>query len=324
MSRWRVVCCLFALSFVGSARSANDASDVLVLTALPATYSIASALSQGTHVRVVNVPPEGRPMSALGRYLEKPNADVLKQLQAADAVVTIGKLWREDPLFPAARAQNIRVVDIDATQPWSSTMAGIALVRQPEGRAPWQKEAAAAASAERPASTYFWLSPSNGARAAEIIAHDLARLSASDAERIAQNLAAFRRKLFGLQQTYEAKLSALENVTVFALTADFAHLTADLGIFVDGYFVRQDLEWTPADIDAFRKHLRDRGVRVVIHKWQPSEAIAKAVTEAGASLVVLRPGEQFASRTTARAESYIADLEANLNDLYQALSVTGR
>lgn len=323
MRRRVLIPCLLAALFAGvsSARAADDKADVLVLTALPATYSITSALAQGTHIRVVNVPAEGRPMNALGRYFEKPGAEVLQQLREADAVVSIGKLWREDPLFSAARAQNIRVVGIDATEPWSATLSGLALVREPESRAPWQKGDGSAASAERPTSLYFWLSPSNGARAAEIVAHDLARLAPTDTERITQNLAAWRRKLFGLQQSYEAKLAALENVTVFALTADFAYLTTDLGIFVDGYFVRQDIEWTPVDIEAFRKHLTARGVRVVIHKWQPSEAIQQAITAAGASLVVLRTADVFGSDATVRAESYTNDLEADLNQLYQALSL---
>jgi len=321
MKPWSVARCLLIIVLVAALPvQAKGDSEVLVLTSLPATYSIASALAQGTHIRVANLPSEGRPMNALARYFEKPGQDVLTLLREADAVVTIGKLWREDPLFAAARAQNIRVIDIDATEPYSSTMPGIALVRSPAGRAPWEKTDASIATTQDGASPYFWLSPSNGARAAEIVAQDLARLAPGDAERISQNLAAYRRKLFDLKQAYEAKLAELENVAVFALATDFAYLTTDLGVFVDGYFVRQDIEWTPADIEAFRKHLASRGIRVVIHKWEPSEAIQQAVKAAGATLIVLRPGESFAAQGTPREESYTADLESNLSALYSALS----
>ena len=39
------------------------------------------------------------------------------------------------------------------------------------------------------------------------------------------------------------------------------------------------------------KHLRDNAIKVVIHKWQPSEAIQNAVRAADAELVVLDAGD---------------------------------
>ena len=315
-SSWWALVALFA--FAGPA-VAEDEPPVLVLTALPAPYSIASALAQGTRIRVANVPADGRPMNALARYLEKPSAEVLAQLGKADAVISIGKLWHEDPLFAFARAQNIRVVNIDATEPYSATMSGISLVRQPSGRAPWEKGASAQGGGNSDVLPYFWLGPSNGARSAEIIAADFARLSPKDADRISQNLVAYRGKLLELKHSYEAKFAALDDVSLFALVAGFENLTTDLGIFVDGYFIRQDIEWTPADLAAFQKHLTARGIRVVIHKWEPSEPIQQAIKAAGAKLVVLRSGETFAAgNASPREESYTADLEANLKALYSA------
>jgi ABC-type Zn uptake system ZnuABC Zn-binding protein ZnuA len=302
-------------------------SDVLVLTSLPATYSITSSLAEGTQIRVVNVPIDGRPMSTQARFLERPSGEVSGQLKRADAVVTIGKLWHEDPLYPAARAENIRVVNIDATEPVSTTLTGVALTREPEARAPWETPVAADSSSSvssfpsPKASTFFWLSPSNAARAAEIVARDLVRLAPGDAERVTLNLATYRRILFDLKQSYEARLAELDNVTVFALAPDFIYLTNDLDIFVDGYFLKQEIEWTPADFDAFRKHLKDRGIRVVIHKRDPGEAVRKAIETAGAALVVLRTAETFATEPPlpSREESFTQDLESNLNALLTAL-----
>jgi ABC-type Zn uptake system ZnuABC Zn-binding protein ZnuA len=284
---------------------------VLVLTSLPATYGITSAIAEGTSVRVENVPKEARPLNALGRYFEKPGEDALALMRRADAVVTIGKLWHEDPLFAAARTQNIRVVNIDATEPYSRTLPGVALIREPDGTAPWVDVPRASETSAAAPSVYFWLSPSNGARVAEIVAHDLAQLSPKDSKRVLQNLAAYRRKLFALKRTYEEKLAGLENVTVFALTPDFAYLTSDVGVFVDGYFVKQDIEWTPADLAGLSKYLSERKLRVVLHKWEPSEPIRKAVQDAGAQLVVLR---------TVETGNYESDLESNLSALFTALS----
>jgi ABC-type Zn uptake system ZnuABC Zn-binding protein ZnuA len=234
--------------------------------------------------------------------------------------VTIGKLWREDPLYAAARAQNIRVVNIDATEPVSTTLAGVALTREPEARAPWETAGTSDAPAPR-ASTFFWLAPSNAARAAEIVARDLARLSPRDAPQITQNLDMYRRILFELKQSYEARLAELDNLTVFALAPDFVYLTNDLDIFVDGYFLKQEIEWSPADFEAFRKHLKDRGIRVVIHKRDPGEPVRKVIENAGARLVVLRTAETFSTQPPqpSREESYAQDLESNLSALLAAL-----
>lgn len=321
-NRW--VSVLSALVFATAAAQAQQSSagsnaEVLVLTSLPATYAITTALAEGTSIRVVNVPIEGRPMSTQSRFFERPSNEAATQLRRADAVVTIGKLWREDPLFPAARAANIRVVNIDATEPVSATLTGVALTREPEARAPWEK-----AGADTPiprAATFFWLGPSNAARAADIIAQDLGRLSPRDAAKVSQNLEMYRRILFELKQSYEARLAELDNVTVFALAPDFVYLTTDLDILVDGYFLKQEIEWTPADFEAFRKHLKERGIRVVIHKRDPGEAIRKAIEAAGARLVVLRTAETFSTQPPqpSREESYTQDLEANLSALLSAL-----
>jgi len=312
---------LTALALMASSLAiAQTSQEIVVLTGLPATYSMTFALASGTHIKVVNVPVDGRPMNAQARFFERPPKETVDLLRRADAVVSIGKLWREDPLFAAARAQNIRVVGIDATEPYSATMPGVALVREPDDRAPWAKDGAAG-TADTRASPLFWTGPSNAARSAEIVAGDLSRLSPKDADRIAQNLAAYRRMLFDLKQSYEARLAELDNLSVFALTRDFVYLTTDLGLLVDGYFVRQDIEWTAADLEAFRSYLVKRGIRVVIHKWEPAEPIRQAIKAAGATLVVLRSAETFSTQAPqpSREESYLSDLESDLSALYSAL-----
>lgn len=298
--------------------AASD-GEVVVLTALPATYGVASALAQGTRLRVENIPADGRPPGALARYLEKPPEAVLALLRRADAVVTVGKIWHEDPLYAVTRAQNLRVVNIDATEPYSANMPGIALVRDPSGAAPWDRSQAAQGPGAA-ASVYFWLSLSNAARMADIVAADFMRFAPDDAPRIAQNLAGFRRTMFDLKNVYEARLAALEDVTLFALTSDLAYFTADLGLFVDGYFTRQDIEWSPADLAAFRNYLQQHRIKVVLHRWEPSAAIQQAIVAAGAKLLVLRIADT-ASATNGRIApaAYIDDLKWNLDAVLTAL-----
>jgi ABC-type Zn uptake system ZnuABC Zn-binding protein ZnuA len=241
----------------------------------------------------------------------------------ADAVVTIGKLWQDDPLFVAARAANIRIVDVDATKPWSESLEGVSVVAAPMDDAPWSD--AAAAPPTRAPSLYFWLSPSNGARIADIVAQDLMRLAPSEAAAIQANLTAYRRELLELKRDYEVRLAALADVTVYALTPDFVYLTTDMGIFVDGYFSKQDIRWTEEDARRFRAHLEEHGVRVVLHQWEPAEAIRAAIDGAGAKLVVLDLGDAgIVEDGRLAADGYVRLLRGNLEKLYQALLAANR
>jgi ABC-type Zn uptake system ZnuABC Zn-binding protein ZnuA len=111
------------------------------------------------------------------------------------------------------------------------------------------------------------------------------------AERIAANLESLKRSLLGLRGDYQEQLIAGGADVVFALTGDFVYLTNDMGLYVDGYFIKQDVRWTEADLAALTKHLRDNAIKVVIHEWQPSDAIQNAVRAAGAQLAVLDAGD---------------------------------
>ena len=108
---------------------------------------------------------------------------------------------------------------------------------------------------------------------------------------IGTNLEALKQQLLDLRGDYQNRLIESGADVVFALTGDFVYLTNDMGLFVDGYFIKQDVRWTETDLTALTKHLRDNGIKVVLHKWLPSDAIQGAVRAAGAELVVLDAGD---------------------------------
>jgi ABC-type Zn uptake system ZnuABC Zn-binding protein ZnuA len=303
----------------GSVVADEPPSEVTVLTALPVTYSVAAALTAGTHVTVQNVPENGRRMNAQHNYFAQSAPRLAEQFAAADAVVTIGKLWQDDPLFVAARSANIRIVDIDATKPWSDTLEGISVAFEPQSDAPWSAPETAAPRAATP-SVYFWLSPSNGARTAEIVGQDLMRLAPADAPRIEANLAAYRRELLDLKRDYETKLAALPDVTVYALGPGLVYLLTDMSIFVDGYFLKQDINWSDSDLASFSRYLKERGIKVVVHQWEPSEPIKAAISAGGAALVVLDLGDGGIIENGRLApDGYARLLRSNLDALYEAL-----
>lgn len=323
MKTWKRYLATLVLALgMGQSAPAQDTagvqnSDIQVLTALPATYSISSALARDTSITVGNLPARPRPLSALGAYFASRGEQLAEQFQTTQAVVTIGKLWPDDPLFTAVRAGNIRVVDIDASKPWSRTLEGISVAFEPREDVPWTE----AERRDRNLSVYFWLSLANGVRAAEIIADDFMRLSPEDSVQIKRNLDSYRRQLLDLKREYEVKFATLLDITVFALTPEFVYLTSDMSLFVDGNFFRQDINWTEEDLGNFESYLTDNEIQVAIHKWEPADPIQAAIDNAGAQLVVLDMIDLgVVEEGQLREDSYIELLRANLESLYTALS----
>jgi ABC-type Zn uptake system ZnuABC Zn-binding protein ZnuA len=297
---------------------ADDATPPLVLTGTQATYSLTRALAAGTSIRVQNVPVDGRQLNLLKDYISRRMDTLAPTFTEATAVVTLTNALPGDPLYRFARDANIRIVDIEAGVPWSLDAPGVALADTPASSVAWGDDTDAAETAVAP---YFWLSVSNSIRMADLIAHDLAALFPDSADAIGANLETLKRSLLELRGEYQDRLIESGADVVFALTSDFVYLTNDMGLFVDGYFIKQDVRWTEADLAALTKHLRDNAIKVVIHKWQPSEAIQNAVRAAGADLVVLDAGDPgvVVERTLA-ADGLQQILRKNLEAIVAAAS----
>jgi len=289
-----------------------------VLTGTQATYSLAVALTAGTPIVVQNVPADGRQLSLLKDYIQRRTDTLAATFAGAAAVVSVTNALPSDPLYRFARDANIRVVDIDAALPWSLDKPGVALADTPKSTNAWGGTGDAAETATAP---YFWLSVSNSIRMADIIAHDLGALFPESAAAIAKNLDTLKRSLLTLRGDYQKKLIEGTTDVVFALTGDFVYLTNDMGLFVDGYFIKQDVRWTEADLKALTKHLKDNAIKVVIHKWQPNDAIQNAVKAGGAKLVVLETGDPgiVVDKQLAR-DGLQQILRKNLEAVYAALS----
>ncbi len=277
--------CMVAAPWVARAQ---DASAPLVLTGTQATYSLTKALTAGTPIEVQNVPADGRPFGLLKDYIARRTDALEPTFERATAVVTLTNALPGDPLYRFARDANIRIVDIEAAVPWSLDTPGVGLADQPATNVAWGKDADPPEGGVAP---YLWLSVSNVIRMGDIIAHDLAALFPESAAKIGQNLDALKRSLLELRGEYQDRLFESGADVVFALSGDFVYLTNDLGLFVDGYFLKQDVRWTEADLAALTEHLRDNGIKIVLHEWEPSEAIRAAVGAAGAKLAVLDGGD---------------------------------
>ncbi len=231
-------------------------------------------------------------------------------------MITITNAVPADPLYRFAREANIRIVDIDAAVPWSLDRPGVALADMPASNVDWGKDPDPVEGGTAP---YFWLSVSNAVRMGDIIANDLSALFPDSAAAIAKNLDALKRSLLKLRSDYQDKLMDAGG-DVFALAGDFVYLTNDMGLLVDGYFIKQDVRWTKADMDGLTRHLRDHHIRVVLHKWLPSDAIQDAVKAAGARLVVLDAGDPGAvANDSLAADGLQQILKKNLEAVHVAM-----
>jgi ABC-type Zn uptake system ZnuABC Zn-binding protein ZnuA len=245
------------------------------------------------------------------------NADLDPLFAEADAAVTIARVWREDPLYPAARARNIRIVPIDAARPWAENAQPVALRRRP------CTDASFTAAAECPdeISPYVWLSISNGVRMAEHIATDLKRLAPDDADAIHANLIAFVDRLRDLKSEYDNRFAELPDPRIFALAEEFVYLFGEMGVFVDGHFLKEDVRWTEEDIAAFENYLSAGGAKVVVHKWEPAQPIRDAIARAGAKLVILDAADPGLAENGALApDGYVTILRNDMDALLAALS----
>jgi ABC-type Zn uptake system ZnuABC Zn-binding protein ZnuA len=277
-----------AVLWLATVVRAADDDQAVVITANQATYSLAVALTEQTPIQIVNIPADGRQLSLLRDYIGRRMDRLAPIFASATAVISMTNALPADPIYRFARDANIRIVGIDAASPWSLDSAGVALVDAPVSNVAWAADTDAGSAETAP---YFWLSVSNAIRMADIIAHDLGELFPDDANRIGGNLDTLKRSLLDLRNEYQSSLIEAGDDTVFALANDFVYLTNDMGLYVDGYFIKQDIRWTDSDLANLTAHLERNDIKAVIHKWQPSEAIQQAVADAGATLVVLDAGD---------------------------------
>lgn len=295
-----------------------DETSQVILTGTQATFSLASSLVRDTAIEVVNVPEDGRELSLLPDYIARRMDRLTPTFVGATAVISLTNALPGDPLYRFARDANIRIVDIDAAIPWSLTIPGVALTQSPESNVAWGGDTDRPDSAIAP---YFWLSISNAIRMSDIIAHDLSQLFPEDAMAIASNLDDLKWSLLDLRAEYQGQLIDAGADTVFALTGDFVYLTNDMGLYVDGYFIKQDIRWTESDLESLTEHLRGRQIGVVIHKWMPSDEIQAAIAAAGAGLVVLQSGDSGIVENDGLAVDGLQRiLEANLATILAGLA----
>ncbi|MDI9776800.1 zinc ABC transporter substrate-binding protein [Pseudomonas putida] len=272
------------------------ASASQVLTSLPVTHSLASALLDGTSMQLTRAAPANLPASRQPSYFSSRGAASLaKAAQQADAVIGVRSIWRDDPLYPLARRSNIRIVEIDAARPLDGALPGIAV------------------SGDDAYAAYPWLNPTNLGRMADVLANDLERLVPADKERIQGNLAKLKRQLLELTANSQVQLAKVDNLSVVSLSERLGYLASGLNLDVVEQPLPADGKWDEAALKALGEHLKAQDVALVLDHRQPDAAVARVIEAAGARLLVV----------DSDPENALAGLKASVEQVIGALSEGG-
>ena len=245
---------------------------VRLLVSHPVVASLTQTLAQGTGIAVLRPVPETLPANRQLAFFSSRGAAGLGQAaRQADAVIALRSIWPDDPLFPLARRQNIRLIEIDAARPLDASLPGIAL-----------RDSAATAALP-------WLDPVNLGRMADVIAADVARLAPDAKPRLQDNVAVLRQRLLAVSAQSEARLARAANLSVFSLSDRLDYLVSGFNLDLVGIDAREDdAAWTPEALADLTKRLREGSVAAALHHREPPPAVAQAVQQAGAKLIVLQ------------------------------------
>ncbi|MGF6393440.1 metal ABC transporter solute-binding protein, Zn/Mn family [Pseudomonas plecoglossicida] len=264
-----------------------------VLTTLPVTHSLATALLAGTSVQLTRAAPANLPASRQPAYFSsRGGASLAKAAQQADAVIGVRSIWRDDPLYPMARRSNIRIVEIDAARPVDGALPGIAV------------------SGDDAYAAYPWLNPSNLGRMADVLANDLERLAPLDQARIQGNLAGLKRQLLALTADSQTKLAQVDNLSVVSLSERLGYLASGLNLDVVQQPLPAEGKWDEAALKALGDNLKEQDVALVLDHRQPEAAVVEVIKASGAKLLVVESDPEDA----------VAGLKASVDQVVGALS----
>jgi len=264
-----------------------------VLTTLPVTHSLASALLDGTSVQLKRAAPANLPASRQPSYFSSRGGDSLaKAAQQADAVIGVRSIWRDDPLYPMARRSNIRIVEIDAARPVDGALPGIAV------------------SGDDAYGAYPWLNPTNLGRMADVLANDLERLAPADKAKIQGNLAGLKRQLLELTANSQTQLAKADNLTVVSLSERLGYLASGLNLDVVEQALPADGKWDDAALKALAENLKEQDVALVLDHRQPDAQVAEVIKASGAKLLVVESDPEDA----------VGGLKASVDQVVGALS----
>ncbi|MBY6016464.1 metal ABC transporter substrate-binding protein [Halomonas denitrificans] len=240
MLRALIACSALLLALPGQAA---------LLTHLPATYMVASELTDGTGVKVEYLPPRRYGLSRLPAWFSGQGSDAVAKAAAdADAVITIGSVWPADPLYPHVRAHNIRAIELDASRALTPKGSAVVTREMENGEI----------------SPYIWLNPANLSRMTDILASDLKALYPSHADKIGSNQSTLKQAIAQLQQQQQQALLNAGVDAVVVLDDRLEDFVSGNGLFVLARNTKPALTWTEQDKAELKALAEEEGALVLL------------------------------------------------------------
>ncbi|SMY34815.1 metal ABC transporter solute-binding protein, Zn/Mn family [Photobacterium andalusiense] len=213
-----------------------------ILTATPVTYMLATELTNNTGLTTEYLPPKRYGVSRLPNWFASKGDKVTKEAsKKAQAVITLGAIWPQDPLYVNARQGNIKIVEIDASQAISPRAQGVAALRLEDGST----------------SIYSWLNPTNLSRMAAIVSDDLQRLWPEKAQQIEKNQQQLMNDVRQLINKQQQVLIEAGVDSVVLLSNELEDFASGNQLFVVDRLTTPELEWTAADKNKLTSLLAD-------------------------------------------------------------------
>ena len=251
---------------------AAAAAPARLLVAHPVVAALTTTLARDTGIVVLRPVPETLPPNRqLAFFSGRGAAGLGEAARQADAVIALRSIWPDDPLFPLARRQNIRLIEIDAARPLDASLPGMALQEQ-----------------DTTANALPWLDPVNLGRMADVIASDVGRLVPAAKPRLQANVGALRQQLLTITAQSEARLATASNLAVFSLSDRLDYLVNGFNLDLAGTDARADEAWTPEALTQLTQRLRSASVAAVLHHRDLPAPLAQAVQQAGVKTIVLQ------------------------------------
>ena len=228
LMKWTVIASVCVASLFNM--KATIAADVL--TATPVTYMLSSELLKDTSLTTKYLPSNRYGIERLPNWFaNKGSKAVQDSAKTAQAVVTIGAVWADDPLYVNARYSNIQIIEVDASQAITPRAQGVAALRLSDGST----------------SKYAWLNPTNLIRMVAIVSDDFQRIWPDKSEQIQKNQEQFMLSVRQLINQQQKVILDNDIDSVILLSEQLEDFASGNQLFVVDRLTKPALEWTEDD-----------------------------------------------------------------------------
>lgn len=256
----RKIILLFSILIISSITYAKN----MIITSIQPLYSICCYLTKGTDIKVYNSFDSDVSMTMTKEKLSDSQLK-LKEAKQAQAVVDIRKVWGDDIIFRKARNENIKIIEIDASDGFGEKDINLYLLNNKGGNI----------------NPFIWLDSKNLLKMANIIERDLARIYPKNAKKLEKNLLMFSKEVFELKKDIEEKLQENDIGNIIVLTENLQYLINDLGIYseyVDPKEIKED------NLD---KIFENSGSKVIVSDRWLKKAVIKEIEKRGGKFVFI-------------------------------------